>query len=764
MGSKPRIQYLKFSAFRGAVKPVTFEFRADNPIVLIFGENGSGKSTIADAIDFLCNNEFGSVSLRGGTRARSHIVALAGKAGDLEVEMGFAGKTWRARLVGGKPATTPDGPPRAFVLRRANITRVMEATDSDRYKSLKEFITVPNIESSEAALRSLCRTISKELDDAIKNKQTAESTLIRFWEAEGKPNTSAQMWARSAIAQPIGHWQAQLQADRDLAEALERTERSDQQVTAARSALAHAQAALDELQEELRRATQGEASADLVKVLESAQTYLHNHPESSACPVCGKDEPHAALVSRLDAQLARLRLIQTLHRQVEQGERGVQQARGAVDQAKEFRRTEHGRLAAQLQAAPPLPDLLPDHLPGDADDEPALALFFQRVAAQRPALDARMKEADKAIDQRHALATHLATIDTLGQTTIATDRLLQRLRAMLEVVESERKQFVQNTVDEISMTVSDFYDRIHPDEPLGKPSFGIKAHTAGSLTLTGAFGDSGDVPPAAYYSEAHLDTLGLCVYLALAQQMGNALVVLDDVLTSVDDPHLDRVIDLINEEAPGFGQVIITTHSRAWFDRIRLGQGMKAETIELYGWTLQNGMNHSAALMAVDELRATVYAPRLDRQSVASQAGVLLEQLLDGLTLRYSCSLPRRRPAEYTLGDLAQGIDRKLRPLLRTEHVDTVGNVTPGVELYALITAATQDTWIRNQVGAHFNASAAGIADSMVRKFGESVLALADAMLCPECRQLPRKDKSGSFWECGGGCGRLRQYPLRTPS
>jgi hypothetical protein len=157
----------------------------------------------------------------------------------------------------------------------------------------------------------------------------------------------------------------------------------------------------------------------------------------------------------------------------------------------------------------------------------------------------------------------------------------------------------------------------------------MKEKAIGSLSLTGKFGDNGGVPPAAYYSEAHLDTLGLCVYMALAKESRNALVVLDDVLMSIDDPHLDRVIELIDEEAPNFGHVIITTHSRAWFDRIRLGQGMNAELIELYGWNLNGGIRHSAAPLAVEELRAAVNAPRLDRQAVASRSGMLLEQLLD---------------------------------------------------------------------------------------------------------------------------------------
>ena len=55
---------------------------------------------------------------------------------------------------------------------------------------------------------------------------------------------------------------------------------------------------------------------------------------------------------------------------------------------------------------------------------------------------------------------------------------------------------------------------------------------------------------------------------------------------------------------------------------MRLGQGMAAELIELYGWDLQNGIQHSKAPLAIEDLRQAVSSPRLDRQQVASRAGV----------------------------------------------------------------------------------------------------------------------------------------------
>jgi hypothetical protein len=110
---------------------------------------------------------------------------------------------------------------------------------------------------------------------------------------------------------------------------------------------------------------------------------------------------------------------------------------------------------------------------------------------------------------------------------------------------------------------------------------------------------------------------------------------------------------------------------------------------------------------------------------------------------------------------LADGFDKKLRPLLIVEQTDATG-VPTRTELYPLIEAATKDIWIRNRVGAHFNPDASSVPDAMAQKFGENVLTLADKLLCDHCHQLPRLNKSGSYWECGG-CGRVRLHPLNAP-
>lgn len=762
MNNKKRIEKLEFTNFRGATKPVVFQFQPKQPIVLIFGENGSGKSTIADALDFICNNDFGSLRLRSGTTPRTHIVSALGRAQDLEVEMVYGGDIWQAKLQGGKPVTTPAQPPHAFILRRADITRIMEVTDGDRYKQLKEFITIPQIDGAESALRMAFNTVAEDVDSSILQKDTAETTLHQFWVAEGEPNEDYLTWARVAVQQPIGVLEQQVAANENLRDKLAVAVRTEKELSLAENNYQNSLQERSVIEKQLEDATQIQPNADLVSTLQATKTYLHKHPETDHCPVCSKPEPYDALVAAINAQLTQLQSIQALYGRMEQNKTALQQAEGVKNAAQKMWLTALAEFSPLLQGVPSslvagVPEI---SISSDPDD---FRPFVHRLAENRPTLEAEIEKSKRVVAQHNALSTHLATIDEINETLETKHAISQRLQAMLAIVEQERKQHVQDTVDSISGTISEMYARIHPDESIGEPSFGMKPNTIGSLTMKGKFGTNSDVPPVAYYSEAHLDTLGLCVYLALAKQSGNALVVLDDVLMSVDDPHLDRVIELINDEAPNFGHVIITTHSRAWFDRTRLGKGMPADLIELYGWDLQSGMNHSRAPLAVDELRDAVHAVKVERQLIASRAGILLEQLLDDLTLRYGCNLPHKQPARYTLGELAKGIDKNLGKLLRVEHLDENGIVTKAIDLYPLIEAATADTWIRNQVGAHFSPDAAGISDNMVRAFGESVLVFADTILCEYCHQIPKKNKSGSFWECGAGCGKKRLYPLAAP-
>ena len=95
----------------------------------------------------------------------------------------------------------------------------------------------------------------------------------------------------------------------------------------------------------------------------------------------------------------------------------------------------------------------------------------------------------------------------------------------------------------------------------------------GSVNLRSAFYECAEVDPRAYYSDAHLDTLGLSIFLALRswyrkQRPTFDLLVLDDVLTSVDTAHAIRLSELLLSRFRDY-QIFLTTHDRIWFEHLR---------------------------------------------------------------------------------------------------------------------------------------------------------------------------------------------------
>lgn len=264
-------------------------------------------------------------------------------------------------------------------------------------------------------------------------------------------------------------------------------------------------------------------------------------------------------------------------------------------------------------------------------------------------------------------------------------------------------------------------------------------------------------------SDSHLDTLGFCLFLAVAKQSskGEAIVVLDDVFTSVDAQHHSRIVDLITEECESFHQVIVTTHSRTWRERFRQGQipAAKCSLIDLRRWKKNAGIQMDHGQLAVSELIAKVAAVPFDRKGVASDAGILLEAVLDHLTLQYRCGLPRKADGLYTLGELFDGVAKLSKQLVISREITNAAGVAERqeVKVKPLLDELNKMTFIRNQVGSHFNPAGLEISESEVELFGRRTGTLFEVLVCKDCGHLARRRK-GTHFECT--CGKTQMAPL----
>lgn len=773
-----KLTAVHLEGFRGATRRISVKFDPSKPVSVLFGENGAGKSSVVDAIDFACNQSFGSLATKSlsGERKHNHVGAITNMPKTIpSVEVDFDTGGVTARLVKDQIVVTDKvkgaARPQVSVLRRSQILQLIDAKPADRFATLRSFFDTPSWTPAETALRSAVTTKQAEYDTQVTRLEQATHTLKTLWQQNGSEASDPERWSVQilATATSAAAPAEQLKTVEAALEAFGRACRAFRaagvQKQAADLAAAKAQQAASQAE-----AAHSGASIALATLLTQAKHYVEAHDTNRQCPVClqgkGRDELQVELGRRL-AQLATLTGAQA---QVTLHQAAVQRQVVSLDVQRGTLNDDHGELltacaGTALDSVWPVPvQALLDDLTSSPLTEAQLNERLGVLKANLEPIKQQVAAAQKSKSLRDEVerqSNAVAQARTRGEElTLVTQRLTQ----WLAEVSSARKEVLDAELGSMSAEVTALYARIHQGEDKASFSFAMRSAVVSSLEFDAEFLGHKGKPVQAYLSESHLDTLGLCVFLVVAQRKAAkaSIVVLDDVLTSVDAAHLDRIMDLIDDYSASVSQVIIATHYRLWRDKYRWGRASQARTevIEFGPWSLTAGIQVQAFRDALTELRTLIATPGDDRQVVAAKAGIVLESVLDFLTLRYACALPRNSRGEYALGALADGIDKKLAGVLRVELPDAAG-AKLSIDLKPLIGAATSAQWVRNAVGCHFTGLDSQIPDVEVSQFASSVLALADSIICQGCKSMPDKDKTGSNWQCR--CGLVALWPYARP-
>lgn len=769
--STSALKTLTIEHLRGSVIPFTLQFEKGKKLTVVYGENGTGKSTICDAFEFLGKGKVGSLENRGLGKTARYWQSLGKNPADVSVTLQTATSSCRASIGKSDVVVTPaEVRPRVEVLRRKQILDLIEAEPGKRYGQVGRFIDVSGVETSEAALRELIADLTKNRDVAAARVQENEDSIRQFWEAAGKPTKEMFAWAEAEAARETTSFDAEIAALGALKAAHTRLTEDPGRLASGAKELSSARdsaLAARKLAEQALQSISNDA-AEVVQVLEAASTYLKKYPSPSVCPLCESAEKTADLADRIAKRLTTFSAYQKAQLSAQVAERAAQQAdqkhknllESAREHAIEFEKTRTGHTWPDDVSLPVSP------APEDSSFLPAW------LAAAEP-LPPEWRKAEAARhDKKQFVSTLRKALKTWRDNTQAEkqiDTLLPRLRRALELVEEERRKFTDSVLAKIAGEVGRLYEAVHPGEGLNKISLELDPSKRASLEIGASFcGQS--TRPQAYFSDSHLDTLGLCVFLALSalDEPENTTLVLDDVLASVDEPHVERLIEMLYSEAMKFRHCVITTHYRPWKQKLRWGwlQHGQCQFVELTKWTATNGLALIRSIPPdAERLRKLLSEATPDPQLVCAKAGVILEAVLDFLTQLYESPVPRRANGLYTLGDLLPALDKKLRQSLRVEVLS--GRDESGapkyqtVSLTPILDELTRIAQARNVFGAHFSTLSFEMLESDAIGFGQQVLLLIETLTDPAAG-WPKNAKSGSYWATAGETRRL--HPLQKPT
>jgi recombinational DNA repair ATPase RecF len=313
---------------------------------------------------------------------------------------------------------------------------------------------------------------------------------------------------------------------------------------------------------------------------------------------------------------------------------------------------------------------------------------------------------------------------------------------------------------EVEKDFTKYYSFVHRED---EAEFsGTLTPSLGKLGFEVNFYGKGMFPPGAYHSEGHQDSMGLCLYLALMKRILGKdfrLAVLDDVLMSVDAGHRKEVCRLLRQEFADT-QFIFTTHDQVWLNHM-IGEGLTTSktVIEFRRWSVEDGPHNwdfSDVWSDIDDC--------LNDNDVPGAAHTLrryLEKTSADLCSRLRVMVEFRSSQAYDLGDFLPPLIGRFGELLKRAkeaaqswgQTDTFNRLKELHGKFSERWRLTDDEkWIINP-GVHYNEWAT-LSREDFRPVAEAFKMLIEMFSCPECNlQLYVDPPKGQMGSVRCECG-----------
>lgn len=152
------------------------------------------------------------------------------------------------------------------------------------------------------------------------------------------------------------------------------------------------------------------------------------------------------------------------------------------------------------------------------------------------------------------------------------EKQLQTMELVYSEFVKKQKEGLETFLKHISNDVNDIYQFMHPGEKVDdiKLSLMEKNGELTGVTIEYKFFNNEVAPPHKYLSESHLNCLGIAIFITSVKAFNerNRFFILDDVISSFDTDHRKRFADLMVEELSDY-QIVIMTHERDWFEYVK---------------------------------------------------------------------------------------------------------------------------------------------------------------------------------------------------
>lgn len=754
-----RVRAIRMSAFRGIREILDLDL-GDGRSLLVLGRNATGKSSIADALEWHLNGGIELLQHEGRQQDVRHAGASDGTPTFVRITTSGAlnGETWLDNTLGPGPSGRAAG--ETWLLRGRTLSDFVNLTKGDKWKRLASLLGLEAVDQLRLDMQATSNKLEQELETARQHLSGYAKSLKPLWEGE----THDGLWEAIRDASQM----AGVEEPASLNHALDpswssalasKDPTSDRPKAIERVAIALAEAPELTIHTEAWNAAlevlHHPSSAEL-SLLKAAEIVLSGAEPATTCPLCQQAVDHETLAANVVERLS------GLLEDAKAWDEASSHSAAVIRHVEEALARRQAVVELATKAALTIPKLPLEHLARLMElvqqrhelDE-ADALDVQTALAGWDEAVRSAVEADPAADV-DKLSPVVRLVLLLERGRVWRDAVVgesrasiaaERAASLFKVISDRQSQLVGEILSAISDPLAEIYSALHPDESLD--SAAVEQWGDKGLELAVEFHGEKRRPPHGVLSESHLNSLAIAVFLAMAEIFNDEIgfLVLDDVVSSFDLEHRAKLAELLVERYQDW-QLIVLTHDRLFFERIRrLGPGW--ETLEFTSWDFNDGPRFSSYATTDHIARARAAVDDGDVPNAATATRRALEESLQEACEGFGAPLPFRRGYRNDQREAQEVIDGLRR---RAKSLDASTRTI----IRSAMGAFEADLQAALNPEAHASQEWAAMAE--VREALDRVATFVDWFICGHCSSPVWRNWTGTAGSCQ--CGGLRIPPL----
>jgi recombinational DNA repair ATPase RecF len=652
-----RIERLEIRAFRGVSDALVIDL-AGGRSLLVFGDNATGKSTIADAIEWFLTGRIEYLTKENRSSGLRSAASDPGEETSVMVQTtGELGG--RMTLDAGPRPEVADVAAREYcLLRGRDLTDFVEKTKGEKWGALARILGLEPAEAFRKDLYSARRGLRGTHRNAQEELRKRAEAIERRSEITNVNETSI-LDAAVALCQQAG-----IDSPHSFAEATDEAWLDEQLAGAgatqrhgALRAL-HAEMTAIELNRDVSALDGWNEFVETADVETKSRLAMLNNAQElvreqvpDECPLCGQSIDAESLRARIERALEEMHeAARTLDGAVEDVSDFLTQIEGVINRLEgtRARGAEFGLCFEELPASP-LPSARKHVDDLEAIDPALIDDHAQRLKSWlEPAVELVDQAAPQLPEGRESTLSNLTELTVLARQWNERRHEAAAIGTAKELAEriyhayaAEQEQHMTAVLHTISQRVADLYASLHPGEGLDDVS--IETMGEKGVELAVDFYGERRRPPQQVLSESHMNSLGLAVFLAMHDTYNERLgfLVLDDVVNSFDIEHRGALAHLLATEYENT-QLIVLTHDPQFYTRLsRQAPEWKRE--EFLGWDYEHGPRTRSVGDEPLLDRARMLLDDDDKTGAGQRARRALEELLLDACECLEAPLPFRR-------------------------------------------------------------------------------------------------------------------------